>query len=615
VSDKRLSSRFFSAHGDILPAVSNSMARINVLQIQQEANSRELSKADKWAALLHMNGQEPQLRGPDFLLSQPNFSAENELQATIAYLYGSDSMTAVCRFPARYAWLRSELATPALPLDQCEELQEFLSKAPAQKISLVFASENLSQPSSMMGHLFLAIAGQNSDGYPAEHAISFFTEVDTLNLPKLLYNSMITGKMGYFMLNPYHAEADYYLKKEQRTLWRYELNINKTDLQLIQYHMHELRHSQITYFFQNYNCATLVKHILAIAAPTLNQQQKFWSTPKDVLKMARDAGVISTVTVQTPSKWLIRSLQNALPGGISTSVKQQVLDLAVQSGEGEADEPDLPTAFMATELARAYNNYLQEDGQRSREVWLQHDKRIRQASKNPNSNLTLQADISKNPAIAPKDKQFYAGLTQQSGQEYMQLGLLPVSHTLADNNTQYFSENELRLFDVAALINRQTGHARLDHLTVYAAESLLPRDAFTGGLSGRFKLGKEQQASIAQEGKTAWLAEGAVGATWRIVKDIDLFALLGGGWGYQQHGYVYATPSAGVVVRELYDMKTMLTATRISRPLGERQASTELKLTQSKYLDANNTLLLEGRTLTQQTQRISRWSVTFKHLF
>jgi hypothetical protein len=78
-----------------------------------------------WAALLHVANGKPHITGADFLLSGAAFSLQNELAATLALFYGpSAAPAAVCRFPARYLWLRSQLTLPELPIGACAELAQ-----------------------------------------------------------------------------------------------------------------------------------------------------------------------------------------------------------------------------------------------------------------------------------------------------------------------------------------------------------------------------------------------------------------------------------------------------------------------------------------------------------
>lgn len=563
--------------------------------------------------MLHLRNGRAQITDDSFLLSLPQFSPQRELDATLAQLYGPQSAQAVCRFPARYLWLQRTLSLPPLSLAHCQTLQEFIDRAPADRISLVFASENLSQPSSMMGHLFLKVAGQRQDGTEVAHAIAFFTDTATANLPKLFYDSMVVGKRGYFVLTPFQDEVQLYAVDEQRSLWEYELQLDAFSRQLMQAHMHELRQTRITYFFQDYNCATLVKHIVALAAPQMLDGREWWTTPKGVVQRAQEAGLVASSTVTTPSRWRVRTLREGLSASQVDTVREQVEQRTVP--ETVPPATNVQQGFLTLELARAYNSHLLEQKRITRSDWQAYATQLDEARQRNYEGLELHTDERKNPVNAPPERQISLGWQYSGGARHLRLGLQPVSHALVDDNRHLFSESELRLFDSAWLVEAHSSRVRLDHFTLYAVESLLPREAMTGGLSGRFKIGVERQPQLGSTDKKALLIEGAGGYTWRLSDDLDAFALLGGGWGYRQQGYLYAMPSVGMVVREVFDMKTVLRLSQISKPLGQDHSSLELSLSQVKYLGAQHSLLLEWRRTWQQGRSANEGMVVLKRLF
>ncbi|WP_459782668.1 lipoprotein N-acyltransferase Lnb domain-containing protein, partial [Photobacterium sp. R1] len=77
----------------------------------------------------------------------------------------------------------------------------------AKTISLAYASENLMSPSSFMGHTFIKLSENETD---PGHAVSFFTEVDGFNLPKIMFDSLVVGKEGYFIVSPYQESLNFY---------------------------------------------------------------------------------------------------------------------------------------------------------------------------------------------------------------------------------------------------------------------------------------------------------------------------------------------------------------------------------------------------------------------
>ncbi|MBA4111643.1 MAG: hypothetical protein C0487_18845 [Leptothrix sp. (in: Bacteria)] len=585
----------------------------HVAALQTAAHDKSLAAAPAWAALLHLDHGQPTVDDPSFLLSSPRFSARRELDETIAALYGPRSSEMVCRFPARYAWLRLVLMVPELSLAHCDDLQEFLRRAPADRISLVFASENLAQPSSMMGHVFLKVDGLDAKGIQRDHAISFFTDAATFNLPKLMFDSLVVGKKGYFALSPYAEEVMQYVMREQRTLWEYELRLDTDQRMLLRYHLIELKQSSFTYFFHRHNCATLIKHILALAAPEVLRQRSWIDTPKDVVKLADQAGVVADTTVRAPSRWRVRTIDAVLPGQLSSQVRRDVQ--ALRTDFVKFSEPASHQAHLSIELAGAYNEHLHEKGERSVADWQTYRDVLAGQLSQAHAGLSVEATSRKNPSESPQDSQVRAGLKHQHGRRYLTLGVLPVSHTMDDDNEQYFGESELRLFDAGLTLDLASGRVGLDRFTVYAAKSVLSRDAFTGGWSGQFKVGWEHQADRSLDDRTAFLFEGGLGVAYRPWPDIDVYALFNAGLGARQRAYAYLNPVIGAVVREVYGMKSQLTVSHVDRPLGREDGVTELAFTQSKYLDGGFTLMLQLSRRFASGRQADTVSATVKRLF
>jgi hypothetical protein len=103
-----------------------------------------------WSALLHLHQGKPLIPDANFLLSLSSqtaepFDTEREVQATIEAFTLRPEL--ICRFPAR--WLLLNQTSPSLVANiqapDCPDYQRFLEQAPAEVISVVFASENLTQ--------------------------------------------------------------------------------------------------------------------------------------------------------------------------------------------------------------------------------------------------------------------------------------------------------------------------------------------------------------------------------------------------------------------------------------------------------------------------------------
>src|SRR5690606_22751605 len=180
--------------------------------------------------------------------------------------------------------LINELGYPENPLTSCESLQEFKKRAPFERVYLIFASENISIPSSMMGHVYLKFSGKNKEKKDLQHAISFYTDVDGFNCAKLVVESLILGKKGYYSLSPSEPIKEKYILQEGRNVWEFELNLTNYERNLLQYHLFELKRIKLTYHFHTYNCATLIENILFVTNPVQDKFKTRWVYPLDVVR-------------------------------------------------------------------------------------------------------------------------------------------------------------------------------------------------------------------------------------------------------------------------------------------------------------------------------------------
>jgi len=598
----------------LCPAAVAWTATAETARPRIEISDEELARVSSdraWRALLHVSGRGPDIRDPGFLLTSEHFSPASELRATIAFLYEAAPQN-VCRFPARYFWLRARLPITELPVADCAELEEFRRRAPADAIDLVFASENLAQPSSAMGHLFLKLSGTSESGSYVSHSVSFYTDTATLNLPKLFWDSLVSGKRGLFALAPYSEQVHGYVERQHRNLWEYRLALSDTERLLLQAHLIELKQTTLTYYFQKFNCATLIQQILAIAAPSLLATSGAWSTPRSVLRAAREAHLTDQVTAIPAARWTIRALAHGLPQETQLRVRDRIRRMQTIAF---ANRDDPTTVAHEIALARAYNDYLAEQRQRSRQAWRTVDTGLEQAVSVQGTAYVLEASASADPAWSPPETQIYGGIESQKGTPYIRLGFLPVSHQLVDDNTHYGVESEFRLFDFSLLQPLEGGRPVLDELTVYSVTSLLPRDLFTGGVSGSFRLGSGARWSESMQRLHAGFVDGSIGGTIRAHPAVDAFGRLGGGLGYRSGMFIYPNVTAGIVMRERWGMKSLIITECGYNEVGTRATVCDVSWRQSAFLSAHWSLSSNLHQLWSRSARATEFGLLAKYLF
>jgi hypothetical protein len=578
---------------------------------QYSAHQLELASNPTWMSLLHFDQSRTNITDPNFLLSSPHFSLSAELDATINAFYGPNGGTVLCRFPARYFWLKQYIQLPKLSYELCEGLHEFEQKAPVEKISIVYVSENIAQPSSMMGHLFLKISGSNAQSESVSHAISFYTDAKTFNVPKLIYESTVKGKKGFFTLSPYAEKVNSYVHEEQRNLWELDLELSDNQRRLIQLHLYELKQTEFTYFFQRYNCATVINFIVSLAVPEVRESENLWVTPLDIAKKIKASHRVNNIQVQTSNRWRLRMLQTQLPDQLAQNIKSYVENEHGEFPFAESEEQ----SFLSVEMAHAYNDYRLEKKYTSFSAWHVTNTKIDQ-TESLNSHHRIDLSEYKNPLNSPPDSQFLIGVANQSDNWYLRTGILPASHSVEDDNRQYFGETGLHLAALSLLTNMDTGKTRLESFELYAAQSIIPYDKFTGGISGKFSIGVKSVYDKGLVSQQQAFISGALGYTGSLGTDLDVYALAGIGVGFaHKEAYLFSAPEVGLVLREVFDMKSIISVVQYYNYLGESHVLNEIKFTQARYFNKDYAIFLNVKNTLGESEAVSYYDVTLKKYF
>lgn len=495
------------------------------------------------------------VKDPSFFLSAEPRTPQTELVALAEALKSESAQAVACRFPARSAWLRSKKESLRFGLDQCAGLKEYIERAPAQSVALVFASENVSQPASMMGHVFLRMSGFNRVGLKVDHAVSFFTDLRDWNIPRLIWESLITGRKGFYSLTPYDQSRLYYRFTESRNVWEYELSLSDFDRTLLHYALFELKSIKLDYHYISFNCATLIFNLLGIVHPEILAQRGLWITPLDVVRSAHQSGMVERQYLTASSRWLIRALIE------SSELSSQDIDFIKKKEWKRLIEAlsvgDESNTVFAKELAVTYNDYLLENNAIEEAQWREGSRILRLGSM-LSSGDRLDFSGYKKPHLTPQDSQFALSFSQDSFRRGLRLSYLPASRELMDESAQYQNEMELRLGQIIIEGDLDSGTISLRSLDLYSATLLQASDPLTGGISGRFSFGYGQRLNRFLQEEGVGQLTGGIGRTYRLTRDIDVYGLLGGGAHTGSGSAMMLSPEAGLIVREVAGMKSWL---------------------------------------------------------
>ena len=551
--------------------MQTAFTRTDWAQTEMAIKTQRLDENHVWHALLHLEQGRPQIQTTGFILSQDNFSPKQEMLATLDYLYG-DNAHAVCRFPARYLWLKTRLSLPELPIAKCTEINEFTEKAPFDELTLVFTTESVTQPASMMGHTFLKVSGRNAGGEIREHAISYYTDANGINLPKLLWESLVSGKNGIFSLTPYERESQKYLDEEHRNLWEYKIRTTVFQRELIRNHLFELKQTELTYFLHSYNCATVLQNILGLTGE-LQHANPGWTTPKDVIRQAYQSGLIETTSTYVSDRWTYAFL---LP--------EQRTSYGDSPEDTLKSKDRLPSEIYSKRqhhFLTALNNVLLTEKKISQDLWQKNHVQLTQVATTLPED-PLQLDNQLNPALSQGDSSVSLSFASRTQGVSGFLNFIPASHRLSDKHHLQLAETEVQLFSGAVEFTPRHS-LKLHRFTILSMKSLNPWNNILKPISIQTNIGYGALTDHPDDAKSLH-AQGAAGITHRLSSHLDVSFLLGGGVQIKPNASsLFISSEVSAIYRATSNTKTLLSWRHWQIP-SDRTRS--LQAQQVMYLDS-----------------------------
>lgn len=305
--------------------------------------SKDLKLADsqEWKNLLHINKYTSEITSPYFFLTQKQGKnlAQDELEATIKAFYQPISEVvipqaikrkrqrqiqefeenkiklptrsikpedyhALCRFPARLAFLSKHLNFQNLPELECAEFKAMREYISPTKARIIFPSAHINSPASMFGHTFLLLDSQFNS-----RLLSFAINYQADANPHLENGFSFTFKglfglyTGSYSILPYYDKIKEYANTESRDIWEYELNLTPQEITQLYNHIWELSDSFSAYYFFHRNCSYNILWLLEVARPGLKLRQHFiyQVNPPETLFAMQKANLFTHSTYR-PSK-------------------------------------------------------------------------------------------------------------------------------------------------------------------------------------------------------------------------------------------------------------------------------------------------------------------------
>jgi hypothetical protein len=483
---------------------------VDVDALVQKAHAQHLAEENQWLRLVHYvpvrGGLESEADGPAFFVSPTGkHDPSAELDATLRAFFQPEASKgrehAICQFPARLAWLYSQLHFDlnALPQKSCDKLRDFLGRVAPTSATLMFSSYYLNNPASAFGHTFLRLnkAPREQRGTQDElrdYAINFAATVPPTT------NNLFYGLGG--MTGAFHGDWTYmlyfykvreYSEYESRDLWEYDLALNPGQLALLTAHLWELGSTWFDYYYIDENCSYQILRALEAVLPDrdLSSKLKFFVLPADTVRAVMESpGLVSSIHYRASIEKQFRARAAGLSGDALELVR--ALDR-----DWQTPLPPMPLQRQAAVLDAALDYVDLRDAKvlihQSDPIASERKQRLlerRSEVRVPTPPLEIAPPFDKEPHLGHYSSRVgFGGGSQAGGSPYVTLDLRGAFHDLADQADGYPDLAQIEFFPTRLRFNAPFKNVTLEHTYLARILSLVPLDRFNLRPSWNVRIG------------------------------------------------------------------------------------------------------------------------------
>ena len=584
-------------------------APVYVEQLVEEARRRRLHEEHYWHTLLHykrtITGLKSLVDDPKFFLApRGKYDPAAELEATIRAFFEPETTGAkhpVCRFVARYYWIKEELNLnpSALPVNECEPFKRLIQEMKPASTTLVFPTSYMNSPASMFGHTLLLFETESKNLLLA-YAVNYAAVTTETFGPLFALKGIFGSYRGYFSVLPYYTKLQEYSDIDHRDIWEYPLTFTREETIRSIMHIYELEGIYSDYYFFDENCSYNLLFILDAGRPSLSLTDETlpWVIPLDTIRLVKSAGLITGAVYRPSRTTKIRHIA-ALMGKTS-----RALALDVAQGNAEPDQI-LASNLSREEKARTYDlaveylQYLYSRKQLERAVYTDRFLKLLTAR----STLGI-SDGERNEIEPPprpdeghRSDRLQIGVGLDKGQVFQETRFRIAYHALTDDDRGYAEGSQLVFLDTAIRYYVSDNQVKLEELELVNIVSLAPRDDLFKPISWKVAAGAEQQVMQDDRKHLVFHLSPGGGVTYRIPSLGLCYAMLetdlDAGEALKEHYAVGIGGSVGIIAGITDRWKVSLSTRGIYYALGDRHGSLDVILTQNYALTPNLAISLD----------------------
>lgn len=463
-----------------------------------------------------------------FLAATGKTDPEAELNATIAALQllsdtTSSNQHASCRFPARAAWLSTQLPL-SIPDAVCADYVAFLKRWQPEQITLIFADAYLSNPASSFGHTFLRLdPAPDADGDTQPILLNGTIDFAayTGDARGLAYGlGGLLGRFpGRFSVLPYYIQVNEYNYGALRDLWEYPIKLNAAERAMLMAHLWELRDTVFDYYFIDENCSSQLLALLGVVKPELDLFAGIGATviPGETVRALKKYDLLGTPTFRPALDSIVQTA--------SLTLTPEAIHLARELSDGSAalgqlaDYSDLQQVRIL-DVAYDLLRLREQRGDINNQIFAELGRPLllARAKRSLRSDFPTVAPPAEEPAIDHGAARLRGGLSHGDHTNGV-LGWRLVYHDLLDPRLATPRGSEVRAFDFTASIRE--GNWRLESADLISLRSLTPQTAVLQPWSWQLSTGIRRHTA----GKIAY-AEYGRGLTWANAPDNLIYGML-----------------------------------------------------------------------------------------
>lgn len=576
----------------------------------QTALQRKLHDDRYWHTLLHYKkgifGIRSLIDDPRFFIAEDGkYNPESELKETIRSFFtkknDNNKSNPVCRFIARYYWLKEKLNfnESELAYSSCEDFDSIAKRTNPKTATLIFPTSLMNRPAAMFGHTLLTI-DTNKESRLLSYAVNYSAFTDASSGVIYTIKGLFGLYDGYFSVLPYYEKIKEYSDLDQRDIWEYDLNLTHEEIIRMMRHIYELANIYSNYYFFDENCSYNLFFLLEAARPSLDltDLSKIFITPLDTVIDIDKADLIAG-TRYRPSK---AAVINFILSELST--QNQDLAISIVNREIEPDillkkdinlKEKIKICDFAIEAVQHRKSREEITAEEFGKIYVAILKTRSSLGREDNA-LDYNLPVPSNPLKGTKSRRITlcAGFKDKS--LFQEIEYRPTYHDLMDPDNGYLPGQHLQC-NIAVRYYDEEKKFKLQNMDLWNMQSICPRGKFYKPYSWKITAGLMQKEMRDDNDHLILRFNQGIGLTYANNFLGMYYALIEGdidaGKSYDNNCAIGAGGSAGIINNITGFWKIQIYARDIYFGLGDTHNEFQTVLLQNFRITQNNSIRFE----------------------